>query len=486
MSARIVFTGSQNGRLRTWLEGHPEGHERAALALFRKLDRSVAGLEASPRYVCVDVLELKGDWILSSSETHVRINMRLLPEVYLRCEVEHLELGFVHSHPAGAHAFSAIDDQNEQNLLRGFAGCNGTAVTLVALVLCEGRWHARTRSGATPRAAMPARHVAVLSDSIELHLGSGAGVEENVASLARQETAFGKPFNRKLQSLRAVVIGAGGTGSALVTLLARCGIGELIVVDGDKLETSNLNRVRGYRVADVDQNKADTLARYIANLGLSCKVTSIAEFVDRSPVAVDAISSADIVFGCTDDVGGRDVLTQAMYYYCLPYIDVGLTGRIDHNKEGDPYLRDHRGRISVIAPESGACLRCQRVVTEEKLAFERAMRARPELKKIDKETLLREYYLKGGGEAAPGVGPFTSMVADFAVSTFMNLVKGYRRLSEEFSADNVWIDFVHLNFSSIKNIRRPDCFCCGKSGLLNASENGYRLGIASLGKLPTP
>lgn len=484
MSARIAFTGSQHRRLRTWLEGHPERHERAALALFRKLDRNIAGLSDSPRFVCVDVVELKDDWIVSSSETHVRINMRLLPEVYLRCEVEQLELGFVHSHPAGAHVFSTTDDQNEQNILRGYAGCNGTAVTLIALVLCEGRWHGRTRSGMESTVSMPARHVAVLSNSIEMHMDNAAAVDGDIASLARQETAFGKPFNRKLQSLRAVVIGAGGTGSALATLLARCGIGELIIVDGDKLETSNLNRVRGYRAADVGQNKADTLARYITSLGLSCRVTSVVEFLDRSPAAVDAVSTADIIFGCTDDVAGRDVLTQAMYYYCLPYIDVGLTGRIDYDEEGQPYLRDHRGRISVIAPEEGACLRCQRVVTDEKLAYERAVRARPDLKNMDKETLMREYYLKGGGEAAPGVGPFTSMVADFAVSTFMNLVKGYRQLSEEFSADNVWIDFVHLSFSSIENIRNPDCFCCGRSGLLNASENGYRLGMASLGKVP--
>lgn len=486
MSARIVFTASQNVRLRNWLESHPEGHERAALTLFRKLDRKIAGLDASSRFVCVDVVELKDEWIVSSSETHVRINMRLLPELYLRCEVEELELGFVHSHPAGAHGFSGTDDRNEQNILRGYGGCNGSAVTLVALMLCEGCWQARTRSGVTPTAATPARHVVVLSDSIELHLDSFTAIKGDVASLARQETAFGKPFNRKLQSLRAVVIGAGGTGSALATLLARCGIGELIIVDGDKLETSNLNRVRGFRAADVHQNKAETLANYIDGLGLSCAVTSIPEFVDRSPAAVDAISSADILFGCTDDVSGRDVLTQAMYYYCLPYIDVGLTGRIDNDKAGYPYLRDHRGRISVITPETGACLRCQRVVTDDKLAYERAVRVRPDLMKLDKETLMREYYLKGGGEAAPGVGPFTSMVADFAVSTLMNLIRGYRKLSGDFVADNVWIDFVHLSFSSIDHPSQPGCFCCGESGLLNVSERGYRLGMAALGKLPKP
>jgi hypothetical protein len=436
--------------------------------------------------VCIDIVELTDEWILDSSKTHVRINMRLLPEVYLRCESEELELGFVHSHPAGAYDFSETDDQNEQNILRGFSGCNGRAVTLVSLIHCDGRWRARTRSGMTPSVSTEARHVTVLSDKLELHLGPAVEVEENLEVLARQESAFGKPFNRKLQSLRVVIVGAGGTGSPLATLLARCGIGELIIVDGDKLEASNLNRVRGYRASDVGQRKAETLAKYIDGLGLSCSVTHIPEFVDSSPTAIDAISSADIIFGCTDDVSGRDVLTQAMYYYCLPYIDVGLTGRIDNDDSGHPYLRDHRGRISVVAPEAGACLRCQRVVTEDKLAYERAVRIRPDLKKLDKETLLREYYLKGGGEAAPGIGPFTSMVADFAVSTLMNLVRDYRKLSGDFSSDNVWIDFVHLNFYSIDNPSKPECFCCGKPGLINASERGYRLGMASLGKLPKP
>ncbi len=409
--------------------------------------------------------------------------MRMLPEIYLRCELEELELGFVHSHPKGAHGFSRIDDLNEQNILRGYAGCNGTSVTFVALMLCERHWHARTRSGASPAESTPARHVAVLSDGIELHLAASTAIEGELVALARQESAFGKPFNRKLQSLRAVVIGAGGTGSALATMLARCGIGELVIVDGDQLETTNLNRVRGFRAAEVGQNKAETLANYIDTLGLSCSVTHIPEFVDKSPAAVDAIATADILFGCTDDVSGRDVLNQAMYYYCLPYIDVGLTGRIDSDEKGDPYLRDHRGRISVIIPDSGACLRCQRVVTEDKLAFERAVRARPDLLRLDKETLMREYYLKGGGEAAPGVGPFTSMVADFAVSTLMNLIRGYRKLATDFMADNVWIDFVHLSFYSIDNPSQPDCFCCGESGLLNAPENGYRLGMPALGKI---
>nr|WP_287301218.1 ThiF family adenylyltransferase [Mesorhizobium sp.] len=73
--------------------------------------------------------------------------------------------------------------------------------------------------------------------------------------LRRQEAAFGEPFNEKLRSLRVAIVGGGGTGSSVATLVARAGVGELIIIDGDLLEDSNLNRVRGYRRRDVGESK---------------------------------------------------------------------------------------------------------------------------------------------------------------------------------------------------------------------------------------
>lgn len=484
MNARIVLTGSHDKRLRDWLTGHPDGHERGAWVLFRRFARDVPDQVASPRLVAVDVVELDADWVLESSKTHIKINMRLLPPLYLRCEQEGLELGFAHSHPDGALFFSGVDDLNEQAILQGYAGCNGDSVALTALVLSGGQWLARTRSASARKIGLPARHVAILSERIELHLDLKPDVEATV--LARQEAAFGKPFNRKMQSMRAVVVGAGGTGSPTATLLARSGIGELVLVDGDKLEATNLNRVRGYGAADVGKNKADTLAAYIRSLGLNCQVSSIPEYLDGSPAAIDAVSSADIVFGCTDDVAGRDCLNQAAYYYCVPYIDMGLTGVVAEDADGQPYLRDHQARISTILPEAGACLRCQGVVSDAKLAYERAIKANPELKKFDPETLRREYYLTGGGESAPGVGPFTSMTADFSLATFMDLIRGYRRLASDHRRDNIWIDFVCLDIRSNMPKNTGSCFCCGAKGLLNVRERGYRLDMPRLGKIPAP
>ncbi|VIO79181.1 Sulfur carrier protein ThiS adenylyltransferase [Bradyrhizobium ivorense] len=421
------------------------------------------------------------DWVVESSPTSLRINMRKFTEIYFRCEKQGLELGFVHSHPSGDLQFSPKDDENERNIMRGFVGSNGPRSILVAMVLGDGKWIARVRRGEHPQTVEGVRHISCLGEYLSLHGVSGDTPSTEI--LKRQEAAFGKPFNRKLQSLRVVVVGAGGTGSSAATLLARAGIGELIIVDGDDLEETNLNRVRGHRRHDLGHNKAKILASFINSLGLKVSVSWIGEYLDESPKAIDALSSADVVFGCTDDIAGRDILNQALYYYALAYIDTGLTGKIDIDSESEPYLRDHRGRVSCILPESGSCLRCQRVVTEMKLKYEQAIKERPDLASLDAETLEREYYLVGGGEQAPGVGPFTSATADAAVATLMDLVKPFRRLATDLRRDNVWHDFVHETVHSNEPLDNPECIYCRERFLLLKGEGRYRLEMPALGVL---
>jgi len=480
-SHRITLLGSQDRILQDWLCSHPESHERGAIVLFRRLARIVNDQEISDRFLAVDVIKMTGDWVIQSSEAHLQINMRKMTQVYFRCENEGLELGFAHSHPVRYLSFSLTDEANEQNILKGISGCNGKNLFLVAMLLCDGRWSARIRWGIDPEIVLPVRHICVLSERIKLH--GITAPEESTETLKRQEAAFGKPFNTMLQSLRVAVIGLGGTGSPIATLLARAGIGELILIDGDKLEKSNMNRVSGYRYDDIGKNKAQSLSKYIQSLGLHVSVSAIPSYLQESADAIDALSSADVVFGCTDDQFGRNIMNQAMYYYSQVYIDVGLTGRIDVDQEGNPYLREHRGRISCILPEFGACLRCQRVVMNENLKYEQAMKDNPELAKIDPALLERDYYLIGGGEQAPGVGPFTSVTADLAVATLMNLVKPYRDISADLRQDNIWIDFVHVCIYSNEPVDDPSCICCRTHFLLNRREGKYRLEMPQMGKI---
>lgn len=480
---RITLLGSHDDKLRTWLEGHPEGHERGAIVLFRRIARVVKHQVNSDRFTAVDIIPMDGDWVISDSPIEMTFNMRNLPELYLRCELENLELGFVHNHPGGYLDFSDKDDINEKNILHGLSGCNGKKSYLVSLVLSQGKWIGRIRQGEEPNTVISVRHVSIISNRLDVYCSqeSLASLSDDNYTLARQEAAFGKPFNVIMQSLRVVIVGAGGTGSPTATLLARCGVGEIIIIDGDDLEGSNMNRVRGFRMADVGRNKAIVMAEFINSLEMNTTVSAIDSYLNESAEALDALASADVIVGCTDDHMGRNLMNHALYYHAQAYIDMGLAGMVDDDEEGHPYLRDQRGRVSCILPESGACLRCQRVISEASIEYEEKTKANPELLKLDAETLMREHYIEGGGEESPGVGPFTSMTADNAVATLMNLVRNYRDISEEIIPDNIWIDFIHMNIHSNESNDDPDCIFCRRHLLLNRAEGKYHLEMPGLG-----
>jgi molybdopterin/thiamine biosynthesis adenylyltransferase len=309
---------------------------------------------------------------------------------------------------------------------------------------------------------VPVRHTLVLNDRIRLY-GYRESSDEHIEVHARQAAAFGQPFVDMLQSLRVAVVGNGGTGSPFATLGARAGIGELVLIDKDPLEASNLNRVRGLMRADVGEVKSATLKSFIEDIGLSVKVAAIDSEVDTHPTAVDALASCDVIVGCTDDFAGREVMNAALYAYAQPFIDVGLGGKIHDGADGQPCLRYHYGRISTILPESGQCLFCQRVINDTWIQAQLARRENPDIT----ATELEERYLEEGGTDAPGVGPFTSASADFALATLFDLIKPFRRFAPEVRRDMFFVDFVKMEIHSHETEGDPTCpYCQAREYLL--------------------
>jgi molybdopterin-synthase adenylyltransferase len=478
MRMRWCAPRSIESKLRAWITSHPAGHERAAIIYCRRFTDSV-GSEPSDRYVLADFRPITDDEVISSSPTHVRYSLRKLPGDFFKCQVQDLTFGFVHSHPLGGLEFSGRDDANERSLLHALKGHNDGAPELIALLLADGQWRGRLRRDEGVVSSTDFRHMIAVGERIFYH---GDTTSAAIGWNSRQAAAFGEPFNKALQTIRIGCVGLGGTGSPLVHMAARAGVGEIVIVDHDEVAQTNLNRTHGYNKSDIGVKKAIALKSFIEGIGLGTRVYAFDERIDECPFAIDAISTCDVIFGCTDDVLGRDLLNQALYYYCIPYIDVGLGGRVDERDKDIPQLVDHRARVSTILPEFGACLRCQRVVTEQKIEYEAAIRTRPELAELDPETLRKEFYLVGGGEAAPGVGPFTTAAAQFAFMSFMNLLKPFRIHPEDIRQDNVWLDFLRLHFYSNMPREDPDCFCCGTAGLLNRAEGTFRLGTPAFGR----
>ena len=487
---RVTFLAHQDEELREWLAAHPDGHERGAILLMRRYRFDSPSLEDSDRYQVTEVHRIPVDWVTSSGADHFAFQNRHLRPFMQRCEERGLTMGLAHSHPSGCPKFSAQDDINERSLLEGLENRNGHKVSFVALVLCDGLWRGRVRYAIAPDRLQPLRHILVLSSPLRIHLDEESTADRDPDIWARQSAAFGEPFQCKIHSLRIGVIGAGGTGSPTFTMLARSGAGELILIDDDTLDKSNLNRVHGARLADVGRPKVEIGRDFIQSLGLGTLVHVEKVLMDTSAAAVDALMTCDVVVGCTDDSLGRSALDALCFRHGVLGIDMGIGGAVAAPIEGagSRNLRFYQhGRISTLLPGVAGyrCLECEKVYDQEDLRAAQYKRDHPNA--TDEQ--LHDAYIKGGHTSAPGVGPFTSCLSNLALMHLYDLIQGFRskRLPEELRPSNYTVNFVSMEARSSVS---PDqectlCFPDGAArptGLLN--DRALRLGRPSLGEIP--
>lgn len=259
-----------------------------------------------------------------------------------------LVAGLVHTHPGAEAFFSDQDDRNEAELAR--TAFNKGATGLASVVF--GRDEAIVgRLWTSSAETVNASSISVIGSKIRIARVHADESEPEV--LARQAALFGGGFNPMVRALRVGVIGCGGTGSAVATLLTRLGVGFLGLIDNDTIDTTNLNRVHGSHAADVANRtaKVDILVREIEAAGLGNHVVGRKAWVG-DPALRDMLRSCDVLFGCTDDHQGRLTLNRLAHYYGIPLIDVGL--RMRSARSGADY--DMTGRVSTIRP--GSPCRC--------------------------------------------------------------------------------------------------------------------------------
>lgn len=410
----IVLLESHEAELRALLH-RDNGSEAAAYVLFGKAEIEEDPWSKQPRIRLIshEVVPIASDEMVSSSSVHVTWSTQGFMRLLGLAQHRNLVPALVHTHPGADAFFSVQDDRNEAELAR--TAFNKGKQGLASLVFGRqdaivGRlWNSATTS-------TEASSISVVGSQIRIWRAQAEDAE--TAVLARQATLFGKGFNPILKALRVGVVGCGGTGSAVVSLLARLGVGHLALIDKDTIDTTNLNRVHGSCAADVQAKlpKVDILAREIDAWGLGNQVVTRQAWVG-DPSLRDLLRSCDVIFGCTDDNQGRLTLNRFAHFYGIPLIDVGL--RMRSAKSGVDY--DMTGRVTTIRP-GNPCLMCLGVVNVQRAAAEGLRRNDP----AEFERRKAEAYVDGGGDPAPAVVTFTTSIACVAVDELIQGLTGFR------------------------------------------------------------
>lgn len=136
-----------------------------------------------------------------------------------------------------------------------------------------------------------------------------------------------------LKNKTVLVVGIGGVGSFCVEALARTGIGHLILVDKDKVESSNINRQLLATTETIDQVKVIVMKKRIQTLNPECKVDTYDCFYDCSTDEKIFSQKIDFVIDCIDSIKSKQDLAMACIQRDIPFLSsMGTARRLDLSK----------------------------------------------------------------------------------------------------------------------------------------------------------
>ena len=158
-------------------------------------------------------------------------------------------------------------------------------------------------------------------------------------------TPIGAEGQQRLAQASVTVVGCGATGSALVGLLARSGVGRLVIVDRDYVEASNLQRQSLFDEGDAADSvpKAIAAARKLATFNSAIEIEP--QVADLTPANVERLlSGVDLLLDGTDNFETRYLINDFAVSTSTPWIYTAAVG-------------SYAATMNIIPGET-ACLAC--------------------------------------------------------------------------------------------------------------------------------
>ena len=154
----------------------------------------------------------------------------------------------------------------------------------------------------------------------------------------------------KVQNAKVMVIGAGALGNEVIKNLALMGIGNLFIVDFDKIEAANLSRSVLFRETDNNRSKAEIAAARAKSINPDIHVQYMNGDV-TTQLGLGLIRRMDVVIGCLDNREARLAVNRFCYWVNKPWVDGAI--------------QELLGLVRVFVPGQGACYEC--TLTEQAL-----------------------------------------------------------------------------------------------------------------------
>jgi len=228
---------------------------------------------------------------------------------------------------------------------------------------------------------------------------------------------------------RVLVIGAGGIGSGALLYLAAAGVGRLGLVDGDAVESSNLQRQILHRSADLGRRKVDSAAESLTALNPHCRMETFDLRLDPANVR-EVVLGFEVVLDASDNFPTRFLVAECCWRERIPLVSAAATG--------------WHGQLLVAAP--GAENPCYRCLVPEP----------PSAAAVPSSTQVGIL-----GAVAGAMGCLQAVEA-------LKLLLGRE---SDLTRRLLAYDGLQGRFQSIQRMKRADCPLCGNSSNSGLTEN---------------
>lgn len=240
-----------------------------------------------------------------------------------------------------------------------------------------------------------------------------------------------------INSATVMIIGLGAVGTWVACNLAESGIGRLILMDGDKVDITNLHRQYGFSESDIGKYKIDVLEQRIHEYSKKVCVVKIPKYLEGNSLKNMEEYNIDLVINCADKPS-VDTTSLWVGEYCMYH-------HIPHIIGGGYNM--HLSLIGqTVLPGKTACVRCFQTQLEEE-------------NKID-HSKVRKLAVKNRkvGSFAPMCSIIASMVGMEAIKVVTKYIEP-SNINRRGEFDIFTMDIKYKSYE-----KRDDCEWCGKHG----------------------
>lgn len=367
----------------------------------------------------------------------------------------------VHTHPFATTevAFSSTDDGDEERW-SSFLASRFEGIHYASIVLSQYSYLARIwkKPGQRKNAELAQIRTQTISEGIPCWRDSIGSQASRVLSgnwnppemFSRSAPLLGLDVLRRLATDQCIaIVGAGGLGSIISEHLVHMGFHQLILIDPDVLEVSNLNRVVGASYSDAQARapKVKSLAAHLSRINPQTDISALQVDI-RSSEAEVAIAGANWLVVATDNHTSRQHAQRLSIQYYVPLLSVGVNITVS-----DGVVSDMSGEVITARVGDNLCLNCLRRINPMKIAAE----SHPDTDV--RAALVGRGYVTGTDMPEPAVKTLNSIVATLAVDTLINQYTETQRHISVLVYENNEERRIFEDVSSVEN-RTHDCFTC--------------------------